>query len=754
MDRAAWRTPRPRLAGSHRRRENRISPKGDGSAMHRKTRNSRPCLESLESRQLLSGTTSKGLFLPNGYPINEADHARLAGRLRNEGLDPLNLKPEEAKYTWKDRRKFFELPTGQTAAITLYGQGTLEGTELVDDAINIIYNNTSDGSRIIGRVSGRGGPVPVRAVIDADSLKEGDLLSIGGNALGVINLPQFDLIDNGVIVMAGGENPIIHLNSVGANTLINVYAQFPDDAASSPAPATAVIPTATFLSNGEFAGVGGLTVPGAVGETTTPVDTGGFRTIDLGIGQTQLITSNAGGIQVPQNAGAKLVFNTIDGDGGTLGNPRIFGYDPNTNTLLGFNISTQKQVIPNSEDEPVDTLVGDLVVSATLPGASVEDVGLGLGRVTGIGEVILVGKGTDVWVYQYTAPTMGGPAESLTLIGGFTILNLETDYPDQKDLLKNFKKVDGIGTSGLEDFLVDSTGGATIDGNPQGQAILIDVTQSFNAGKVVLSNTETPANSVFTPGSNFLLASGATGVPGRTQAFLTGGQRTDPFNPMNYFSRFLAEPTRPSFSGTPRTSSGTTAFNTTNRTPEAMGSLNQLLAVPVPDAAGIATIAIEQPDGTSVDVNTRTVTLISPDTFTPVSTGSLYLETTAELTGLSEVYYPEVGASAVINVLGLSFLLQAKNATGLVYNNLGYTDLIQINRVEDSTFVALPIGHVDIDQRVGDVTILSTPNRETDRNGVTLVPNLRAIGPIVPPGPLLQPSATVLSRELPTRRRR
>jgi hypothetical protein len=145
----------------------------------------------------------------------------------------------------------------------------------------------------------------------------------------------------------------------------------------------------------------------------------------------------------------------------------------------------------------------------------------------------------------------------------------------------------------------------------------------------------------------------------------------------------------------------------------------------------------------------RTVSLYSPDSFS--SSGQLYLESTAELTGLSEAYYPELGTSAVINVLGIANLVQAKQVTGLVYNNIGYTNLISMERVADSTFIGLPIGHVDIGQRIGDVTILSTENRETDRGGVTLVKNLRPIGPLVPPGPLLtqpvvQPVATTRRR--------
>ena len=59
--------------------------------MARKLQKTRPNLESLEHRTLLSGGNNRGLLLPNGQPINEADHTRLVNRLNAAGLDPQNL---------------------------------------------------------------------------------------------------------------------------------------------------------------------------------------------------------------------------------------------------------------------------------------------------------------------------------------------------------------------------------------------------------------------------------------------------------------------------------------------------------------------------------------------------------------------------------------------------------------------------------------------------------------------------------------
>src|SRR5262249_31659770 len=106
------------------------------------------------------------------------------------------------------------------------------------------------------------------------------------------------------------------------------------------------------------------------------------------------------------------------------------------------------------------------------------------------------------------------------------------------------------------------------------------------------------------------------------------------------------------------------------------------------------------------------------------------------LSGLSETFHPELVGSAVINADGITNQFSAHNVQGLVFNQIGFLNLINISGAAiDSAFIAEPVGSVKIHYRQ-NTQIISTSHRSVgDRSGVTLVPNLRPIGPLILPTP-------------------
>ncbi len=86
----------------------------------------------------------------------------------------------------------------------------------------------------------------------------------------------------------------------------------------------------------------------------------------------------------------------------------------------------------------------------------------------------------------------------------------------------------------------------------------------------------------------------------------------------------------------------------------------------------------------------------------------------------------------MINVRGITNLIRSQYVNGLVYNDIGYLNQIGIKPAVDSTFIGLPVGHVNIARRQ-NVQILSTARAHNDRGGVTVVPDLRPVGPLEQP---------------------
>ena len=102
------------------------------------------------------------------------------------------------------------------------------------------------------------------------------------------------------------------------------------------------------------------------------------------------------------------------------------------------------------------------------------------------------------------------------------------------------------------------------------------------------------------------------------------------------------------------------------------------------------------------------------------------------LTALSHNFRPDLAGTAVIDVQGTLESLRGNTATGMVVNDTGNLNLVKFGRVTNSTIVGMPVSHLDIGSR-SNVTVLTPSRTVGERNGVTIFPDLKPIGPLSQP---------------------
>jgi hypothetical protein len=231
---------------------------------------------------------------------------------------------------------------------------------------------------------------------DADVTPE-SLSGVGSNQLGAVRFGGLDLIDRGRVNLSGGVG-FLRLNSAGSDTLIDARSLPLTPEQANPSP-TSPQPVVQFVDTGngpELAGVGGLTVPGAIG-TTTDTET------------------------TAPDPGVSMVIDTVNGtpQATPLANGQVFGYDPTSQQLIRFDARTGGVLgmIPVSNNGAIET-------------------GVGLGRLPGR-QVVLVGTGNLVQVFDVVT---GAPQGSFLT-----------------DTIPGFNAVTGIGQTDRGLGLSDST---------------------------------------------------------------------------------------------------------------------------------------------------------------------------------------------------------------------------------------------------------------------------------------------------------
>jgi hypothetical protein len=598
----------------------------------------RPILEPLEGRRLLSAPTR----LANGTTINNQDLARY--QLQKANNVPIS-----------DRRFAYTTPEGTHVQITLYGLGTLAGTNVdANGALELVYDNTGPHSQIVALTHGGTGYADLRVLRDRDTTPL-SFSGVGSNEIMAVKLRNFDLIDGGTINLAGGVANVF-LHSIGHDTQIDMRALPDNPAAVNPSPTSPrqVLQFVTLPDGSiELTGVGGLTGEGTIG--SVPIS-----------------TSTAARSRTPLPAAINLVVDSINGltpaSGQPLGDAQILGYDPVANTVVRFNAVT---------GAPLGT------IPVSVPADSV--AGLGLGRNQGT-QVALIGTDSTVQAYDVITGAF---------VGQFSTANLAAD---------GFNQITGIAATDANVVLVDSTAGTA------GISETINVTASIATGQAVTIGPP------FVPSNDFLLTGGATGVAGSNQVFFTGAAHFNSFQPLQFQTGIMTTSlSNGRITPTARTQTSTANIGTSPGAPtQALGSIDQNLALV-----------------TSTSGGTNTVTLYS--TASKTIAGTLILNYPNPITGLTESFHPELAGAAVINVGGSLHQIRAKKVNGLVLNDIGFLNRITIDNASNSTFVGLPVGHIQMHRRVNVNIYSSRRNNAGSRGAVIINPFQKPLGPLALP---------------------
>ncbi len=710
--------------------------------MTRRSRRVRPAVDGLEARQLLAATP---LIL---------------------GPSPTNARV--ASYT---------TDAGQKVLIQVHGPGNLAGTT-VDSAgdLNLVYGGTSNLSQIIVTVSR--GSAPVKSISEHD-IGTYNFTGIGGQVLGTLNAPKLDLVTNGMINMTSGVGRVV-LRSIAANTeihlrdlpqtfaattvaapssIVNINnvtsgtgggtgtsagvtnnIQNVTGTATSPGGTTGSIGESTVIANGPTISLGQTTnIPtfitsqtfvspgggGAVakippGETAvTPLSQVGTTvpTTYTWAGRTQtyststttgavtlsnvtgLFTPTANLISTPNPAnpgpnplppGVLFQVGAVIGTGGTVGAGEVYGYDPTINALIEFNTVTGA--------------AGNII---PVGGPQTTAAGVGLGRIDRE-IVVLLARGNMVQVYD---------ASSGNFKGMFTTNNLGT---------YGFTGVNGVAYTGTATVLSDSNASIPVQSEgttDYGVMISIDVKSSLAMHVAV------PAvgASQFVTENGFSFASDPTGVGTTNSVYMFGAAALNVNE--QPFRQAAVQTISNLDSNKPKQSSLTVLANPSNPnsvTPNinfgGPVSTGPLTGQGSPTGGFESLLGLDQ----GVTNGTNFVRLYNP--FTLAAVDSVNLQTPDLLAAISETFHPELAGSALIDVQGNVSAFNATSATGMVLNDQGNLNLVQIGTAQNSEVVGEPLGHVQIPRREGTVTLVTTSRSVGTRGGVVIVPALRTLG--------------------------
>ncbi|MBV8310536.1 MAG: hypothetical protein JO344_09150, partial [Planctomycetaceae bacterium] len=281
------------------------------------------------------------------------------------------------------------------------------------------------------------------------------------------------------------------------------------------------------------------------------------------------------------------------------------------------------------------------------------------------------------------------------------------------------------------------------------QLQMIDIPLSLAAGTAQLPVNEPgyppPAN--YTPPAGFSLVGGLTGVVGTNQVYPTVAAVFNSFQPSVTQLGLLTAGTSVADTNPSGGLVLVRQFTTVSEKAIQPGGAyvpvspsNNPMLTGVPEGSVDSSLALNTIGTSSTPGQyTNTVSLLGPVSLT--QRGTITLNTTDQITDLSESFRPELNGSAaagtgpaLIDVQGNIQSLRGLTANGLVLNDTGYLNLIKTGQLSNSSILAQPIGHVQTPpaQRTNDVLLISTNNRDFGKRGGvnTLVANLYQIGPL------------------------
>jgi hypothetical protein len=394
----------------------------------------------------------------------------------------------------------------------------------------------------------------------------------------------------------------------------------------------------------------------------------------------------------PSPPGVLFQVGAIVGGNGTIGAGQVYGYDPTVNGLVEFN-----------------TVTGAITNVIPVGGTPTSAAGVGLGQ-DGSTLVVLLARGTTVQAFNAST---GAP------VGAFVTTSL-APY--------GMNAVDGVAFSGGTTVLSDSAASVPVQSSGTtnyGVATAINVPASLAQGQAVA------VGSPFFTDNGFSFAGDPTGVAGSSNFYVLGAAPFNAFEapyrqeglltigglgtstPFEQGRAAIPNPSNPQ-STTPYINFGGSSGPLTGQGP-AIGSVENLLA-------------IDQ----GVKNGGNSLQLVSP--FTLATQGTLSLRDPDLLVALSETFHPELAGSALVDIQGNVQAFNANSASGLVLNDQGNLNLVQIHTLTNSTVIGEPLSHVNIGRRVGQDLIVTTSRSVGTRNGVTIVPGLRSLGTLRLPG--------------------
>jgi hypothetical protein len=690
----------------------------------------KPVLEGLEGRQLLSSGPAVGA----------------------SPATALGLSHENRQFAYKT-------PTGGTAFIVIQGQGNLIGTYVDGMGLHIEYADTNSFSKIIGDVHGGDGRAPLVSILNrhlVDANAQNSLSGVGGNVLQAVILNDWDLVAGGTINLTSGVNSLV-LNSIGPDTevhLRNIPASLLPTALVANALAVSQSSTSSSSSSSSAAGSSSgrfgsssssssssgvtPTLPGGV-PTTIANSNGTSWTYILEKKQDLTLTGVSGRFtagtnvveslptgqprqtQPPAPPGIILKVNAIYGAPtqpiNLLTDPVIWAYNAQTHKLLQFrlNLTTSPDFIGVPDG-----------ISLSVPGDP-KVVGLNLGR-NGNQLDVLVSSGTIVYAYNATT---GKPDLTNGSTGSFNTAALLGPGP--------------IVSIGSTDTVT------VLSSDSSNSLVMIDLAASLQAGK---AQPAAGSPAPFTPNPlEFTLLGGLTGLPGSNTIYGTVAAHFNTlqpdmlqlgFQPANTVlvthDKVKGSKLNYRFTGgtpIPYTTLGNTVNVISGQTGTAMGSLDSNLAVNFnpPQVVDKNTIALVNP---STGAQIGKIKLKDPRDAT------LKKPYPVPLAAISSAFRPDLNGSAssgtgptssgtgpaLIDIQGDVQSVRGRKAIGMILNDSGNLNLVKFAMITNSTIVGQPVGHIDVNTHLVNVTLL-TPSRTVDgRGGVSVVRNLQQIGPL------------------------
>jgi hypothetical protein len=663
-------------------------------AQKRKTNRTRPAIEGLEDRKLLS----------------------------RAAVGPAVADGSGGTFSQDFRVFSYTTPTGGHATIQVVGLGNLQGTTAPGGVLNLVFGATNAYSKITGAVKGGGGHAPLESIQNSQLINAGasnSLSGVGGNVVQSFLLSPFDLVAGGRINLTSGVNALI-LDSIGPDTQINLRALPPAPSTQVSLPTSNLLVSTTPTSAGStssvtiFRAFSTTTSSTASSDTTLQALESTTITSPYGVSTTyltngngsQTVTSVSGEFKSvgniveplptgqpiqtvpPAPPGIIMKVNRINGKTkgpiNVLTDPRIFGYDPVTGQVIRFalNLKTNTGVV-DSTFAPI-----------SVPGAPTV-AGLDIAW-NGSQRVLLVSSGTTVYAYN---------ASTGAFVGQFTDTN-------------SFIGSLPINSIGATDTL-------TVLGSYQtNQLYAIDLQASLQSG---VAQPARGNPQPFTPQAQFTLLGGLTSSPGTNIVFATIAAHLDSTQP-------------------DQTQLGIQAVSTASvATMKGQGSvlsnhLSALANTPVKQLGAFVNVPAVQPATGppgqalgSIDQTLALVTGASGGTNTlTTETGKITLAYPNPLAGLSETFRPDLVGSALIDIQGTVQSIRGGTATGMVLNDTGNLNLVKFQSLENSTIVGQPISHLEIAKR-SHVIVLTPSRTVAGRNGVTVFKGLNRIGPLTQP---------------------